>query len=590
MTKIILNALKHTPGVFSIAALLIANSALANQVSVQQLANLEEGNSHTTSPNYSNHVSQLPADSERDTVSEEVEVPQDSRLEKLKDPSLEIPGAELEQVDPMGQVTSVSQLSDVQPTDWAFQALQSLVERYGCIVGYPDGTYKGNRAMTRYEFAAGLNACLDRITELIAAATADLVTRDDLAVLQRLQEEFAVELAELRGRVDALEARTEELEANQFSTTTKLNGETLFWLSDTWGERARGRRVLQSEDDGTETTLGYKVALSLETSFTGKDLLRTNLQAVDVPDYSSEGLTNTLMTRLSTDDSDPDDTVVLDSLVYQFPMLNDRAMVIVGANAMGLDGFMSTISPFKGSGAGSLSRFGEFNPTFFRGPSDAGVGIKYAFNDLLQLTVGYAAPDSEDPQEGRGLFNGAFSSFGQFLIEPNDNLAFTIGYVRNYFIEDNVDITGGTGSFNARDPFDGVPTTADQLGLEAQWRINDRIQIGGWFGATWARPEQNINNDDITIINGALTIAFPDLFKEGSLGGIIVGVPPIVTDGGDDDGLKDDGTSVHIEVFYRYAINDNIAITPGLFVITNPNHDDNNGTLWVGSIRTQFRF
>ncbi|MBY5285459.1 iron uptake porin, partial [Anabaena sp. PCC 7938] len=56
----------------------------------------------------------------------------------------------------IGQVTSVSQFSDVQPTDWAFQALQSLVERYGCIAGYPNGTYRGNRALTRYEFAAGL--------------------------------------------------------------------------------------------------------------------------------------------------------------------------------------------------------------------------------------------------------------------------------------------------------------------------------------------------------------------------------------------------------------------------------------------------
>ncbi len=63
--------------------------------------------------------------------------------------------------DLMSQVTSVSQLSDVQPTDWAFQALQSLVERYGCIAGYPDGTFRGNRALTRYEFAAGLNACLN---------------------------------------------------------------------------------------------------------------------------------------------------------------------------------------------------------------------------------------------------------------------------------------------------------------------------------------------------------------------------------------------------------------------------------------------
>ncbi|MDJ0800379.1 MAG: iron uptake porin, partial [Calothrix sp. MO_167.B12] len=76
------------------------------------------------------------------------------------------------QSNSQSQVTSVSQFSDVQPTDWAFQALQSLVERYGCIAGYPNGTYRGNRALTRYEFAAGLNACLDRVNELIATATA----------------------------------------------------------------------------------------------------------------------------------------------------------------------------------------------------------------------------------------------------------------------------------------------------------------------------------------------------------------------------------------------------------------------------------
>ena len=82
--------------------------------------------------------------------------------------------AQLTQPDDMAQVTSVAQLSDVKPSDWAFQSLQSLVERYGCIAGYPDKTYKGNRAMTRYEFAAGLNACLDRVNDLIASCTPSL--------------------------------------------------------------------------------------------------------------------------------------------------------------------------------------------------------------------------------------------------------------------------------------------------------------------------------------------------------------------------------------------------------------------------------
>ncbi len=136
---------------------------------------------------------------------------------------------------PFAQVNSVSQLSDVKPTDWAFQALQSLVERYGCIVGYPDGTYRGNRALTRYEFAAGLNSCLDRVSELIAAGTTNLITAEDLAIVQKLQAEFGTELSVLRGRVDTLDARTAELEAHQFSTTTKLNAEIIVVVTDTSG-------------------------------------------------------------------------------------------------------------------------------------------------------------------------------------------------------------------------------------------------------------------------------------------------------------------------------------------------------------------
>ncbi|MFN7631436.1 MAG: iron uptake porin, partial [Cyanobacteriota bacterium] len=105
------------------------------------------------------------------------------------------------------QVTSINQFSDVKPTDWAYEALSRLIERYGCVAGYPDGTYRGQRYMTRYEAAALLNACLDRITEIT----------DEL---KKLMKEFEKELAVIRGRVDGLEARVGELEATQFSTTT----------------------------------------------------------------------------------------------------------------------------------------------------------------------------------------------------------------------------------------------------------------------------------------------------------------------------------------------------------------------------------
>lgn len=120
--------------------------------------------------------------------------------------------------------------------------MQSLVERYGCIAGYPGRTYRGNRALTRHEFAAGLNACLDRVNELIAASTSDLVRKEDLATLQQLQTQFAAELAALRGRVDSLEARSTILE-KQFSTTAKLTGEAIFSVAGVVG----GDRALNSD-------------------------------------------------------------------------------------------------------------------------------------------------------------------------------------------------------------------------------------------------------------------------------------------------------------------------------------------------------
>lgn len=70
----------------------------------------------------------------------------------------------------LNQVNSITQFRDVSPTSWSYEALRNLVENYGCIVGYPDGTYRGDRALTRNEFAAGLSACLNQIEKRIIAA------------------------------------------------------------------------------------------------------------------------------------------------------------------------------------------------------------------------------------------------------------------------------------------------------------------------------------------------------------------------------------------------------------------------------------
>ena len=187
-----------------------------------------------------------------------------------------------------------TQFSDVYPTDWAYQALANLVETYGCVAGYPNGTFRGNRAMTRYEAAALLNACLDRVTE---------VTDE----LRRLMAEFETELAILKGRVDGLEAKVGELEATQFSTTTKLKGKADFIIG--------GISADDSVSKGEAVVFQYRYRLNMNTSFTGKDLLYTRLQAATGSGWTEAGDTHL------ADSGSNGNTLTVDKIWYTFPCL-----------------------------------------------------------------------------------------------------------------------------------------------------------------------------------------------------------------------------------------------------------------------------
>ena len=101
----------------------------------------------------------------------------------------------------MAQVTSVNQLTDVQPTNWAYQAISNLVSRYGCIAGYPDRTFRPGQPATRAEMAALTNSCLDNITQFYTEADAKLAAA--------LRAEFSREIAATNSRVSALEVRNE---------------------------------------------------------------------------------------------------------------------------------------------------------------------------------------------------------------------------------------------------------------------------------------------------------------------------------------------------------------------------------------------
>jgi len=493
------------------------------------------------------------------------------------------PVAELsEQGNSMSQVTSVSQFSDVQPTDWAFQALQSLVERYGCIAGYPNGTYRGNRALTRYEFAAGLNACLDRVNELIATATANIVTREDLATLQRLQEEFSAELATLRGRVDALEARTAELEANQFSTTAKLKGEAIFAFSDTFGDQAVGGGDLDSN-----TIFTNRVRLNFDSSFTGKDKLRVRLQARNTP--SNAGETGTNMTRLGFD-GDNENDFEIEELWYEFP-LSDALKVHIDANDGGYNDNLNNFNPaFASSGSGSISRYGRFSPIYRQG-GGAGATLTFAPKSPISASVGYLAEDNSDPGQGLGVFDGSYAAIGQIAFQPNKAFGVGFTYARTYQNnEGGVNLFDSTGSALANQPFGNVATTANHYGIQALVSPTSKIALSGWAGYSDANAKAGgvgVEGSDAEMFYWAASLALRDFGTKGSTLGVIFGQPPKVTES---DLAEDQDTSYHLEALYKLPINDNIAITPGVLVIFNPEHNEQNDTIYVGTLRTTFKF
>ncbi|AOY83849.1 iron uptake porin [Moorena producens JHB] len=562
------NTIKYSPALLG-ASLLVANNAYG-------APKLEASSTET-----------LPAPQQLTVAQAKGESKGESNSEILQ--QINIYNSNSTDVDALEQVTSVSQLRDVSPGDWAYEALRSLVERYGCIAGYPNRTFRGNRATTRYEFAAGLNACLNQIERLIAASTADFITREDLETLQRLIQEFEAELATLGARVDNLEGRVAFLEDHQFSTTTKLQGEVIFTFAGAFGEeQADG----SGDDIDQNITLSDRVRLNLNTSFTGKDRLRIRLEAGNFTQLSD--VTGTDMARLGHD-ADSGNDVEIPDVFYRFP-IGTKFTAYVGTSGLALDDVFDPTNPFlESSGVGALSRFNRRNPVTHRGPEGAGGGFTYQFSDALSLSLLYLADDGDapSPAQGDGLFNGAYSAGAQLGISPIDNLEISLTYVRSYQPGGDVNLSGSTGSDLAKQPFGETATSANRLGAQASLRLTSQIHIGGWFGYIDAIAEDDngavSEGDNAEILTWSANLSFVDFGKEGAVLSFAGGVPPRATeiDGSDEE---DDDTSYLIEAQYKFPITNNIMITPGAYVIFNPNHDDDNDTIWVGAIRTTFRF
>jgi hypothetical protein len=544
------------------------------------------------------------------------------------------------------QVTSIDQFSDVKPTDWAYQALSNLIERYGCVAGYPNGTYKGGQAMTRYEAAALLNACLDRITE---------VTDE----LKRLMAEFEKELAVLRGRVDGLEAKVGELEATQFSTTTKLTGKATFVLgANSYGGDARvsptasfytGIPVLKASGaankwkDSAKATQGatvfnYDLQLNFDTSFTGKDLLRTRLRAGNFGS-SAFGNVNANGQTIPTvglnaleagfEGAPGADTVMVNRLFYQFPIgssftatiggrVRQDDMLAVWPSAYPADtildiftyaGAPGAYNLNLGGGAGLWWKTGNWSVSVNYVSANSGIGAPTPSGtfaggngDCLLSTI---------PTGGIGNSCSAQTGTAQIAYSAS-NWGLAAAYTYS---------SGGAGLYSGNGTSLAFLTSAlasstSSVGVSGYWQPTS----SGWIpsiSAGWGINTNNFssNRTDALVANGLdpiksatsqswyVGLQWDDVFIKGNSAGMAVGQATFLTNldlRGSDPNTYDGNYAW--EWWYKFQVTDNISVTPALYYLSAPagqlskNVNDPAGTQgssftnFGGLIKTTFKF
>ncbi|MEG3438204.1 iron uptake porin [Pannus brasiliensis CCIBt3594] len=540
------------------------------------------------------------------------------------------------------QVTSVNQLRDVSPTAWAYEALRSLVERYGCIVGYPDRTFRGDRAMTRWEFAAGLNACLNVMERLIQEGVG--VLKEDIDKLKRLADEFQAELAALGARVDNLESRVSFLEDHQFSTTTKLTGEVIFAVTDAFGSN-RGQQQAVFQD---------RVRLLLNTSFTGQDVLKTRLSAGSAVPFGYDYATTTTLqdgtpsqVRFNNLQSPSlyqtwtaagnNNDIVLDWLAYYTPIdlgSFGRFNTYVAAWGGIWNDFVPTTNPYFedfDGGNGSLSTFSQENPIYrIGGGSGAGASLQLGFLQSLlgptSFSFGYLGggncPNNScagNPNPGNGLFNGDYAALAQINTNLFNVLNIGFTYVNAYQGPDtalfgNGGSNGVTGSSAANLSASQLNTIGSLSPDTTNGALQDNVSFFNWgnksinaYGVSGAvnlgfasvsafgtyASVRLIGQGDADVWTYGGGIAFPDVMGQGNILGFFAGVQPYI--GGlnfNESGVNvvNNLYPIQVEAFYKYQVTNNISLTPGVIWISAPEQFKGATNAWIGTLRTTFTF
>jgi hypothetical protein len=408
--------------------------------------------------------------------------------------------------------------------------------------------------MTRYEAAALLNACLDRVTE---------VTDE----LRRLISEFETELAVLRGRVDGLEARVGELEATQFSTTTKLKGTADFFIGG-----IRRDDAAPNAGAGEAVNFTYRYRLNLNTSFTGKDLLYARLQSATGQDWTEAGATHL------ADSGDAGSFVEVDKLWYTFPVGDFRFTVGPAVENYYMvetpTRYKPILKAFKLGGYGSL----------MGASTGTGAGVQWRQNvERGEAAVNFAAnyTNNDGADADRGIFGDNTGS--SFLTQ--------LGYgTRKWWVGAHYARKGqeGTGVIAGQSNDGTFSGSMDAYGLRGFYVPESS---GAWptisGGFDVGSASATADGDTTATFGYMVGLNWDDVFVDGNKAGLAFGsIGSYITDTRGTAAVDRDNSA--LELWYQYQVTDNISIKPALFWTNNyaNDTDDTFGAL----VQTTFKF
>lgn len=476
----------------------------------------------------------------------------------------------------------VSQLRDIQPGDWQYEALRSLIERYGGISGYPNGTFRGDRPLTRAEFAAALSAILERVRQL-QQESATSVSPADLETLQGLVAQFPTEIAILRGRTDALTARITELELTQFSTTAKLRGQSIIALNGGGfdGEAIAaptGEIIAKSSPD---TAVLFRASLDFDVSFTGEDLLkiRVDTGSNGVEDNVAGILEPNFGSALDISDSPPsDENFGVGRVYYRFRPGENLSLILgpVLDPTDFLDNNRYAALSFRDFSTENL----VFNPLIFpiEGVNPGAIATWNPRGGAFEFRAQYISAGGSVPGEGEPILG--VSSLGQlFYPEPGGDPGL-FGDSRQGSLEVEYEPKAGIALrllYSGGEIFDN---RFDAIAANVEWAFSPQIAVFGRYGYGFY---QDTRFGDIEPNYWMAGVSLRDVGVEGAIAGVAVSQPVIATEIGD-------ATQTNFEAFYNFPVNENIRISPIIQAIADPGNQSDNGTIITGTLRTTFIF